>query len=113
MSRGSQLSCCLHLPQNCADPVAANTGTGALEVADAETPLLPSDRLADELGLGTERLDGFADTLLELRVGLLQNPQRVVDERPRVVCSLVPALRALLECFVVAILVLLDEPFQA
>ena len=55
----------------------------------------------------------LTDALLKLPVSGLEDEKEVVDVWPRIVVSIVPAVGALLERFVVAFLVLLDEAFQA
>lgn len=113
MAERPQLAVSLHLAEDLTNPVAADAGAEAFELADAEAALLAVDGLADELGLSAKGLDGRADALLELDVGGLEDAEEVVDEPPRIVRTLVPALGAVFEGLVVAILVLFDEALEA
>jgi hypothetical protein len=62
------------------------------------------------LSLGTPEL---AETLLEFTIGHLDDGKNVIDIWPGVMFALVPALGALLQGFVIPLLVLFDEALQA
>ena len=64
-------------------------------------------------GLFTARGFELADALLEFLARLREDEEQEIHRRPRVVFALVPALGTLFEDFVVALLVLLDEAFEA
>lgn len=55
----------------------------------------------------------LTDALLKLTICHLDDEKNVIDVWPRVVFSLVPALGALLQGFVISFLVLFDEALQA
>jgi hypothetical protein len=53
------------------------------------------------------------DAIFKFTISVFENGKNVIDIRPWVMFAFMPALRALLKCFVIAFLVLFNQPFQA
>src|SRR5216684_4650267 len=108
-----QLAIFFHLREHGPNPLSANTGTLTLYIAQAKFAWTLTDRIANQLCFGSFGLGDLTDALLEFLIGVLEYAEDVVDEGPGIVSALVPTDRALLERFVVSILVLLDQSLQA
>ena len=73
----------------------------------------PVNGMKNEIRLFSSRALKLPETRLELPVCGLDNEKDIIDVWPWIVLALVPAVGALLQGFVVAFLVLLDETLQA
>ena len=111
----------LFVAQDRSHHVAANARANLSQFADRKLPCRrrttrPCDQALysgkDQFALGTARCLDLADTLGKFPVTRFQDEEHVIDVRPRVVLTLVPALRAHLQRFVVTHLVLLDQAFE-
>jgi hypothetical protein len=86
--------------KNALDHIHTDIRAPLLKFSHAERPLSPVDGLKNEacfLALGTLKL---AEALLEFSIRQLDDGKNVIDIWPRIVFALVPALEALLQCFV-------------
>src|SRR5439155_16433784 len=99
--------------QGCADQIRADARTLPLEVGHAKCSLRLPDRSSDEFRLLSSRRSRLSETFLELLISGLENEQREIDVRPRIVSAIVPAPRTEFERLVVAMLMLLDQPLEA
>ena len=99
--------------QDAADHVHADIGTLILKFGHAERTESCVDSMKDKarfLPLGNLKP---TEALLEFSIGHLDDGKNVIDVWPRSVLTLVPALGALLQGFVIPFLVLFDEALQA
>lgn len=93
--------------------VHAHTRACALQIRKAEQPGLLVDGPLDQRSfLAARRLD-LAGALLQFLARLRENKKQEIHGWPWIVQSFVPALRTLLEHFVVALPVFLDQALQA
>lgn len=93
--------------------IQPHTGTFGLQIGHTKGADLPFHRREDRCGLFTARRFEVVNAPLKLLVRLRENVEQVVQIRPRVVFAVVPAGGGLFERFVVALLVLLDQAFEA
>ncbi len=96
-----------------ADEIDANSGARLLNIRDPKRILSPLDGRQGEFRFGASGRGGLPYSPLEFLISIEQGVEDEIDIRPRVVFALVPAQRALVKCFVIAILVLFDQPFKA
>jgi hypothetical protein len=84
-----------------------------LKFGNAKTATCPVNGAQNEIRLFPSRALKLPETRFKLPVCGLDNEKNIIDVRPRIVFALVPAVGALLKSFVVPLLVLFDEAFQA
>lgn len=84
-----------------------------LNLGNPQRAVSSADSLKNKAGFLSFRTLQLTDALLKLPVGGLDDEKEIVDVGPRIVLSLVPAVRALLKGFAITLLVLFDETFQA
>jgi hypothetical protein len=95
------------------DHIAADTWTEALNVRDTEICQERLNRLLDKFGFFTAWCGDPTGAFFKFIIGFLDDEKQEADVGPRVVLALVPAFGADLESFVVSLLVILDEAFEA
>lgn len=95
------------------DHVHTDAGALPLKVGDTEVLWRPTDCIEDHLALFSPRHLELPEAVFELPVGGLEDEEQIVQVGPGVVLSLVPAQGGLLQGLVVAVLVLLDDAFEA
>ena len=93
--------------------VVAHSRTGSLQVGQGEFAWEGFDCRLDDFCLGAAGAFCDVKAALEFAISRFEDKQQVVDIRQRVMLSFVPSLGTLFKGFVVSLLVLFDQAFQA
>lgn len=93
--------------------IHADVGAFVLDDRHAERTESAVDSVKNETGFLAPGTIELAEALLEFTVGQLDDGNKVIDVWPRIMRTLMPALGALFQGFVIPILVLFDETLEA
>ena len=86
----------------------AYAGAGMFQFGQSEFTGKGVDSRFDQFRFGAARALDLPYPLFEFTVSVLEDKEQIIDIGPRVMPTLVPALRALLQGLVVTLLVLFD-----